>query len=423
MSTELAEYRQSELSLLPAQQPPSTVARQMLLAHAEMMQTAHQLAVAMCDTAMVPVRFRGKPDDGAAAILYGAELGLNPIQSLQRIIPIHGMPSLEARTMVALLTARGYRIRTVNQSDTSVTVCGALPTSPDVYEFESTWTIERAIQAGYVPEIDPKTGKYKTNSKGNLQGNEKYITDPQAMLKAKAQAEVCRDMAPDVLMGISYTTEELESERFDSSALPPAPADQRRPAPVTVDEIMGSATSPAEEPKPKRTRKPKAEPPQDAEVVDEPSKVASENGSKPEPSQVSATAGRLADDMTPDELRQHRDEQLASIDRQSELRQAARQQLSKAIFATFGEVGLGKDENREDRLIVVEAIVGRRVESTKDLSDDELQKLRNALIDRKRDGVLEDDINEWLNAAAFKEAMAEESAAEAAANETNTEGN
>ncbi|WP_052336126.1 hypothetical protein [Mycobacterium canetti] len=226
----------SSLTVLPPARAVAASVVAMLHEHAEIMQTAYKLADAVCHTAMVPDRFRGKPQDGAAAILYGAELGLNPIQSLQRVIPIYGSPTLEARTMVALLKARGYKIRTVAQSDDSVTVHGE---SPDGETAESTWTIQRAIKARYVPEIDERTGKYKTNSKGNLIGNEKYLTDPQAMLKAKAQAEVCRDLAPEILLGIAYTAEEMESEQRPSQA---------RSTDVVVDTIIEDLAADARPP-------------------------------------------------------------------------------------------------------------------------------------------------------------------------------
>jgi hypothetical protein len=240
MSNEIAHVDDSALELLPPAHAPSVNAQRMLITHAQMMNTAYELASKMVNTRLVPARFFGKADDATAAILYGAELGLNPIQSLQRVIPIYGMPTLEARTMVALLKSRGYKIKTLAQSDDSVTVRG---TDLGGEEYESTWTIERATKAGYVPEIDDKTGKFRLNAKGNLIGNEKYLTDPQAMLKAKAQAEVCRDMAPEVLIGISYTAEELESERFDHA--PPAPV---RPssAPITVEEIFADPAAPAQ---------------------------------------------------------------------------------------------------------------------------------------------------------------------------------
>jgi hypothetical protein len=394
----------------------------MLRAHAEMMDDAFDLATKLCRTKMVPTRFQGKPQEGTAAILYGAEVGLTPIQSMQRVITVHGMPTLEARTMVGLVQSKGYKVWTVAQSDESVTVAGR---RLDGTVYETTWTIERAKRAGYVPTPSGPNSKcrpdveddwvtvtktWEGRAKKSIVGNMKYITDPQTMLKAKGQAETCREIAPEVLMGIQYTIEELESERFDDAPPKTVRSERGSIAPVTADDILGTAAEPPA-PKPARARKPKTEP-QDVEVVDDPAPEPSENRPEPESSQVDRD--RPVDDLPADD---------GVAPEPSPLRKAARDQLIKAIFATFGDVGLAKDENREDRLIVVEAIVGRRVESTKDLLDDELQKLRNALVDRKRNGVLEDDINEWLNAAAFKEAMAAEAAAEAAANETTDQEN
>lgn len=155
------------------------------------MDAAAKLATALCNTEMVPKQYRGKPDDGAAAILYGAELGMNPIQSLQNVMVINGKPGVEARTMVALLNRRGYIVETAETSDTRVTVRG---TAPNGGVEESTWTIERAAQAGYT-------------------SNSLYKKIPQQMLYAKAATEVCRKLAPDVLLGIAYSTEELRLEQ------------------------------------------------------------------------------------------------------------------------------------------------------------------------------------------------------------------
>lgn len=194
-----------------ANTPDASPAISTLMEHAKAMEVAFQLADAMCNTALVPQIYRGKPQDGTAAILYGAELGLNPIQSLQQIFVVHGTPAIYARTMVALVKVKGYVIETVESTNESVTVRGSNPRTGVVEE--STWTLERATQAGYVPTIDEKTGKFATNANGKLIGNEKYLKDPQAMLYAKAAAEVCRKLAPEVLLGISRTTEELELEQ------------------------------------------------------------------------------------------------------------------------------------------------------------------------------------------------------------------
>lgn len=202
-----------------------------LMRQAEAMSAAHKLATVLCNTQMVPATFRGKPDDGAAAILYGAEVGLKPQQALQQVFVVHGQPAIYARTMVALLKAKGYRFSTVESTDEAVTVEG---TSPRGETETATWTIDRAKKAGYLQ-------------------NAKYKTDPQAMLYAKAASEVCRKLAPDVLLGIRYTAEDLElepikapSERLDrgergASAVRAALEAKRKPQPQPEPEEWPSA--------------------------------------------------------------------------------------------------------------------------------------------------------------------------------------
>ncbi len=206
MSTEIEHY-EAQSVVLPVE--PQTAIGQ-LMQHAEAMDAAFNLAEKMCNTSLVPSIYRGKPNDGTAAILYGAELGLNPIQSLQQIFVVHGMPAIYARTMVALMKSKGHKVWTEESTDESVTVSAQRHNETHVET--STWTMERAERAGYVPTIDEKTGKFATNANGKLIGNEKYLKDPQAMLYAKAASEVCRKIAPDILLGIAYTREELELE-------------------------------------------------------------------------------------------------------------------------------------------------------------------------------------------------------------------
>lgn len=163
----------------------------LLTRQAEAMGAAHKLATVLSNTQMVPQIYRGKPDDAAAAILYGAEVGLKPQQALQQVFVVHGQPAIYARTMVALLKAKGYRFETIESTDEAVTVRA---TSPRGEVEEATWTIERAKKAGYT-------------------SNKKYSTDPQAMLYSKAASEVSRKIAPDVLLGIRYSAEDLELEQ------------------------------------------------------------------------------------------------------------------------------------------------------------------------------------------------------------------
>lgn len=198
-SNELAPLNESDI--LPAGEGfaatgASSTAVAQLMQHAQAMGAAKQLADAMCATDMVPARYKGKPGDGAAAILYGAELGLTPIQSMQQIFTVHGSPAIYARTMVAILKSRGYRIWTVESTDESVTVAGDDPRTGQ--SESSTWTIERARKAQYT-------------------SNKKYDTDPQAMLYAKAASEVCKKLAPEVLLGMAHSVEDLELERVQAT--------------------------------------------------------------------------------------------------------------------------------------------------------------------------------------------------------------
>ena len=129
--------------------------------------------------------------EAAIAIYHGQQLGLNPLASLQNIFIVHGQPSMFARTMKALVVQAGHEVQTVESGPTSVTVRGRRAGS-EHWE-ECTWTIERARKA-----------KYTSNSK--------YDTEPENMLYAKATAELCRRIAPDVLLGMAYSAEELEEQ-------------------------------------------------------------------------------------------------------------------------------------------------------------------------------------------------------------------
>ena len=190
--TEMEKYTEQALAGMDTPQMPTVQAGALdnLQQQVAAMDAASRLAGALCATEMVPKQYRGKPDDGAAAILYGAELGMNATQALQNVMVINGKPGVEARTMVALLAKQGYLVETVESSDTSVTVRG---TAPNGHEETSTWTIDRAAQAGYT-------------------SNALYKKIPEQMLYAKAATEVCRKIAPHVLMGIANSTEDLRLE-------------------------------------------------------------------------------------------------------------------------------------------------------------------------------------------------------------------
>ena len=223
---------------VPATPAPGSTGANLIREAAAVMADAHKLATAVAGTQMIPKHFQNKPDECAAAMLYGASLGLDPMQSVRQIYVVHGQAALYARAMVSLVLGAGHEVWTVDSTDQSVTVAGRRRGSQHVEQ--STWTFERAQRAGY------------TN-------NEKYRTDPQAMLYSKAASEVCRKIAPDVLNGV-YAVEELQMERWDAEVVstqpaPPASGRDRMAAALGTPQTSDPEAAPAapDEPTVERT--------------------------------------------------------------------------------------------------------------------------------------------------------------------------
>lgn len=216
----LHDGAQRDMSIPPPQSVSDPTGGR-LVAWAEGLAAAHRIGTALCQTAFVPQQFRGKPEEAAAAILYGDEIGFTPTQALQNIYVISGKPSMYARSMVALVLHHGHDVWTVEKSAAKVSVAGKRRGSSHV--IEETWTTARAQKAGY------------TN-------NKKYTTDPEAMLYARAAADVCRQIAPDALAGLAYAVEELEVSEPEQTttmrrAAPPAKAKRKpvEPAPTAPE--------------------------------------------------------------------------------------------------------------------------------------------------------------------------------------------
>jgi hypothetical protein len=169
-----------------------------LVAWAQAASAAHSLAKALVHTSFVPDTFKVRGPDGidpgnaTATILMGDELGLTPLAALRGIYIFKGTPALYARTMRALALSHGHEMWNEESSDERVIVCGRRRGSDKVER--AVWTIARATKAGYVGS------------------NAKYKSDPQAMLQAKADSEIARKIAADVLAGVPYSLEDLELE-------------------------------------------------------------------------------------------------------------------------------------------------------------------------------------------------------------------
>ena len=152
---------------------------------------------------MIPQHFRGKPGDVIAAMLLGQELGLGPMATMAHVVVINGSASLNAEGKVALVRKNGHSISGESTAQRAV-VTGKRRDTGD--EMTVEWTTKMAERA-------------------NLLKSPTWRAYPEAMLWSRAVSQLCRMLFPDVLAGLSYTEEELQSFTSDDvSRLPSPPA-------------------------------------------------------------------------------------------------------------------------------------------------------------------------------------------------------
>lgn len=177
----------AELSLVD--RADAAIAR--LTAWASAAQATYKMAENLVQTSFVPESFRGKPMEATAAMLAGAEVGLNPMASLRSFDVIQGTAAPRANTLRAIVQGAGHEIRVAESNNTRAVVTGRRRGERDWQQ--SVWTIERA-------------------AKLKLTGKDNWQKQPQAMLIARATAECCRLVAMDAILGIPYAAEELADD-------------------------------------------------------------------------------------------------------------------------------------------------------------------------------------------------------------------
>ncbi len=145
-------------------------------------------AQVLAGSGIVPQQYRGKPDDIVVASMYGRDFGWSPTMAMSHIHVVSGKPSLSAQSMTALVRAAGHSISGKKSND-SATATGTRKDTGDT--MTSTFTVGDARTAG-------------------LLSNQTWKKYPASMCWARAVSQLCRDLFSDVLLGVSYTPEELE---------------------------------------------------------------------------------------------------------------------------------------------------------------------------------------------------------------------
>ena len=292
---------------------------------------AAEIAADLAPTPFVPSSLRvldhGRPDvqattaNIAAALLTGRELGLSPMASMRSIDIVQGTPALRAVALRALLQAAGHEMWLVESTKTRCVMRGRRAGSDK--EQEIVWTIDRAKDLG-------------------LTGKSNWRSQPQTMLVARATAELARLVAADAILGLPYTAEELEDGGEDE-----------------IPEITVNL-----ETKPKRTaqRRLKAAPPPPLPEPGEP--PIDDAGAVPH---ADTAPANVVDAPLPEPDEPALDEPTVGLITPAQL---------KMLHAVLRELDI---TNRDEGLAEYEAITGRAVLSSKELTVAEASTVIDAL--------------------------------------------
>lgn len=282
----------------------------------EMLPAVGDLAGKISGTDFVPDAMRGKPAAVAAAILYGREIGLGPMQSLQSISVIKGKPSLSAEAMRAMVFAAGHHMRFVEMTNTRCVV-----------------ECRRAGEA----ETTSVAFSMDDAKRMGLAGQQQYQKMPRQMLAARVTSEACRLVFPDVVAGFVSDVEAVDDVLADEPSPQKAPGRTAKRAGATAPTARRTPPGAA----PAASTAPVDEPPLD----DEPD--------------VDPDTGEIVDaDVVHEEPPPATTKQLQAI--------------------AAGMAACGWDD-RDDRLRLASAVAGRPLTTSKELTRDEAGELLDAL--------------------------------------------
>jgi hypothetical protein len=187
---------------------------------------AYRLSQALAMASSLPDDLRGKPADVLAILLYGQELGLGPMQSIQSIYIVEHRPSLAAQLWRALGIRAGHKIDAESEHNQWARVTVVRNDDPKPYT--ATYTIDDAIQAG---KLSLKDGKPYARSKTGKSLPWENTTDD--MLMARATTKAMRFKCPEVALGFYGVDEaqELAEHEADETVADAEPIPQPEPTP------------------------------------------------------------------------------------------------------------------------------------------------------------------------------------------------
>jgi hypothetical protein len=310
------------MTLQPVSDMPDSVARWVAV-----LAPARQLAEVLAGTSFVPKAMRDDPNMVCAAILYGDELGLGPMQALAGMDVVEGKPRPSAELARALILREGHTLTVHEATGTRVRVSGLRAGRPESERVVIEWTTDMARAAGLL-------------NKSN------WRSYPRAMLMARATGDLARILFPDVIKGLGYVAEtpavaaDLDTWAPDEQQVrTPHPLENSAPAPI------GRRTVPRPRTEPEPPDVTPTQPPASGEggpvgrALPTPADLVPEATPDPEPT------GEPPDDLQP-----------------------MRETQRRGMFAAIGRLLGPEAGTRERRLALVSAILDRPVSTSNELT-------------------------------------------------------
>lgn len=184
-------------------------------------------------TELVPKTYRNKEADAAVAVMYGMEIGLPPLASLQNIAVVNGMPTVWGDAQLSIVQSSGsYEWH--KTSYTGKIEDGSLTAKFEVKRKDMGEPVVKEFSV-----IDAKAA--------NLWGKGgTWKTHPKQMLGYKARAFALREAFADILKGI-HSAEEMEGVNEVKDVTPQTPLTPVHSAP-DLDAAMKQIEEPKKEP-------------------------------------------------------------------------------------------------------------------------------------------------------------------------------
>jgi len=337
---------------------------------AEEFRDVYNIAEALCKTPFVPPPMIGRQADVAAAIMKGRELGLDPFDALGSIYIVHGRVGFYAEFMRRRIVQAGHTLTIIESTENRCIIEGTRKDTGQKHRAQ--FTAEQARRAG----ID--LGKY-----------------PADKLIARATSRLCTQAFPDVLSGT------LIAEDLIDGVIPPTDDDN-----VTD---YTTATGPAGPPV---QRKHPTKPPKAARTQPKPAQP------KPPDNDIEELLGDTDQAGSGDETKKEQTPEQLPLppDPATTPDTPASPAQNRKMWALLREIGLDKDEQRDDCLTIISHILGYTATHRTGATTTEINTIITT-IKRWQDDPYDDDgnpypiddrINDILNQAAINQATQEE---------------